>query len=209
MVLVIAFFAKVNFLSETINVSFLVLALLALDQFGFLVLLLSEGELDQVVGKSLHFFEYFQPVSVDFIFVCTFLKHDGVKSFRRSKVLGLSLRRYHARITLSGTDLNNKKFMVLFGVFDSCLVKAINLSHDEFESTFFLRDLETLLTDSFDSVRAVVFGFYVDFRDDHAFVLFFELGVHVWIDYTIDSFEVCGSVAQIELKFVFDCTPFD
>jgi hypothetical protein len=59
MVLVIAFFAKINFLSETINVSFLVLTFLALDQLGFFVLLLSEGKFDQVVRKCLHFFEDF------------------------------------------------------------------------------------------------------------------------------------------------------
>lgn len=185
--LVIAFFAKINFLSETVNVSFLVLAFLALYQFGFLVLLLSEGKLDQVVRKCLHFFEDFQPVSIDFILTFAFLIDNRVKPFRRPKVLRLSLGRYHARIALSGTDFNNQKFVILLCVLDCGLVKAIDLSHDEFEASFFLRDFEPFLADSLNSIGTVVLWFDVDFRYDHAFVLLFELRVHVWVDHAIDS----------------------
>jgi hypothetical protein len=185
--LVIAFFAKINFLSETINVSFLVLAFLALNQLCFFVLLLSEGKLDQVVRKSLHFFEDFQPVSIDLILTIAFLIDNRVKTFRRPKVFRLSLRRYHARITLSGTNFNNEKFMILLCVLDGGLVKAIDLSHDEFEASFFLRDFEPFLTHSLNSIGTVVLRFDVDFRYDHTFVLFFKLRVHVWIDHAIDS----------------------
>jgi hypothetical protein len=162
-VLVVTFLAKVNFLCETVHIPFLVLALLALYELCLLMLLLPKGELDQVVGKSLHFLENLQPMTVYLILVSAFLINHRVKALGRTELLGLSLWSDHTRVTLARTHLYYQQFMVLLSVLYRLLVKPIDLSDDKFVPTFLGRYLEPFLTHPLNPVGPVVLGLDINF----------------------------------------------
>jgi hypothetical protein len=65
MMLIIAFFAEINLLSKTINVSLLIKTFLAFNFFSVLELLSTASELNQIVRKCLKLFKYTETIVVD------------------------------------------------------------------------------------------------------------------------------------------------
>ena len=90
--LIVTFFTEVNFLSKTINISFLVLTFLTFYHFDFFVLIFSKWKLNQIIWKSLKLFEYFKSVSINLILLCALFVNNWIESLWRTKVIILGLR---------------------------------------------------------------------------------------------------------------------
>lgn len=99
--------------------------------------------------------------------------------------------------------------MVLLWHVKFSILEPLDLSNYELIPSFLSRNLESFLTDSFDSVWSCRVRFYIDFINYHTFVFLLKLLTHIRIDNAINSFQLSSSITKIELKFVLNCAPLD
>lgn len=99
--------------------------------------------------------------------------------------------------------------MILLWHVKFIILEALDLSNYELIPSFLSRNLESFLTDSFNSIWSCRVRFYIDFINNHTFVFLLELLTHIGVDNAINSFQVSSSISEIELKLVLNCTPLD
>jgi hypothetical protein len=158
-----------------------------------------ERELDNVERKSLHLVVYTKTLTIYLLVLLRLLEVDRVETLWNFEMLTQGLFRSHHGETTFGADFNHEKLMLIL----FCGVDALDLSHRKNHTVMSHNatvELETFLANSFDSIgtrERIWFNIY--FRDDVTFVLFLKLIAKVRIDDGVDSLELYGGVAKIEL----------
>lgn len=99
--------------------------------------------------------------------------------------------------------------MILLWHVKFIILEALDLSNYELIPSFLSRNLESFLTDSFNSIWPCRVRFYIDFINNHTFVFLLKLLTHVRVDNAINSFQLSSSISEIELKLVLDCAPLN
>jgi hypothetical protein len=108
----VAFFAEIGLLSQTIVRRDDVVAALADHFFEFLLVGVSECELNDIVGKSLHFAVDSKPLAVDFLVFLGFLEVDGVETVRNGVIFTESLLGRYNWEGLLGANFHHQQFML-------------------------------------------------------------------------------------------------
>lgn len=139
-----------------------------------------ETELNEVVRQRLHLLVYPETMSEDLLVLLSLLEVQGVKAVRDSVLVAQGLlASLHWEGPPRGNPYDEQGVICFF-----CGLNIIDLSDGEDHAVLTrVVELESLLADPFDAIGpGQLIGFDVDFIDDEALVLSFELGAEVGVD---------------------------